>query len=67
MANSYPDKKKHTEINNEIILSNVRYQQTLSKLQDTIDKYAKDREDRIRIILDKEVENTKLRVSYCAH
>lgn len=56
------EKKKHTETNNEIIMSNVRYQQALSKLQGTVDKYVKDRENILKVISSKQSENAKLKV-----
>jgi len=43
-------------------LSNVRYQQALSKIQATVDKYTKEREDTLQLLSSKEVENAKLQV-----
>jgi len=50
------EKKKHTEVNNEIIMSNVRYQQTLSQMQTTLQKYVREKEDLLRMQTSKEVE-----------
>ena len=43
-------------------MSNVRYQQALTKVQATAEKLAKDREDALKNINAMEIENAKLKV-----
>lgn len=42
------EKKRHTDINNEIIMSNVRYQQALNQAQHVLQRYVRDREEFLR-------------------
>jgi hypothetical protein len=40
-----PDKRKHSEINNQIIMSNVKYQQALNQAQAVVQKHIREREE----------------------
>ena len=44
----YTDKRRHSEINNQIIMSNVKYQQALNQAHTLVQKYIREREDFMR-------------------